>query len=453
MRTLLLFLLFPILIIAQDDFWVGTLLDSTYYKDSPIKAPLMRGDYNNLPPAHSIKKYAPTPLSQGQKGTCAGWSSAYAARTILEAIINNYEGEKINEIAYSPSFVYNQLANDSSCQNGISLNQALSLIQNKGSLSMSKFAYDCERKVNLNDSVEALDHRIIEYREIGSYSTGNQVLFVKKSISENKPVVIAFDTPVSFSKAKELWTPDTSDMKFWGRGHGLAVVGYDDKKFGGAIELMNSWGTQWGKGGFTWVRYSDFEFFCRWAYELIDKSADASTRPDLSGSITFSETNNSPIISTFNGEYFKFDKPYYSGSLFNIIISNEQPAYVYALSSDESTQTVEKIFPVGKNMSAFLPYAQNNIALPDEDTYLMLDDVKGKTYFCFLYSKEAIDIESKIAELSRRKGSFWEKLESTFGEYFISADKTNYSSLGKVSFSAFSKDGSIIPVFFEIEHK
>lgn len=453
MKTLLFLFLFPFLLTAQDDYAVGTLLDSTYYENSPVKAPLMRGDYNNLPVAHSLKKYAPKPMSQGQKGTCAGWSSAYAARTILEAIINNYEGEKINEIAYSPSFVYNQLANDSSCQSGISLNQALSLIQNKGSISLAKFAYSCDRRVKLNDSIEALEHRIIEYREVANYSTGNQVKFIKKSIAENKPVVIAFDTPLSFSKAKELWSPDSSDMKFWGRGHGMAVVGYDDKKFGGAVELMNSWGTQWGKGGFTWVRYSDFEFFCRWAYELIDKSADASTRPDLSGSITFSETNNSPIISTFNGEYFKFDKPYYSGSLFNIIISNQQPAYVYAFSSDEATLKVEKIFPLNKNMSAFLPYTQNNIALPDEDTYLMLDDVKGKTYFCFLYSKTALDIDGKILKLSNYKGTLWEKIKSTFGELLIVADKIDYTSLGKVSFSAFSKDGSIIPVFFEIEHK
>lgn len=438
---------------AQDEYGFGTLLDSVYYENSPVKAPLMRGDYDNLPSAHSIKMFAPKPMNQGPKGTCAGWSTAYAARTILEAIINNYSGNKINEIAFSPSFVYNQLSNDSLCQSGISLNEALSLIQNRGSIAISRFFYDCNRKVNNNDSLEALDHRIIEYREVANYYNGNQTKFVKKSIAENKPVVIAFDTPLSFSKAKELWQPDTSDMKYWGRGHGMAVVGYDDKKYGGAVELMNSWGTKWGNGGFTWVRYSDFDFFCRWAYELIDKGTEEGTRPDISGSITFCETDNSPIISAYTGEYFKFDKPYYPGSLFNIVFSNDQPAYVYAFTSDDASGKVEKIFPLQKNMSAYLPYTNNNVALPDEDTYLMLDDVKGRTFFCFLYSKKAIDIDAKIETLSRMEGELWPNIKSLFRDLLILPNKINFSSHGKVSFSAFSKDGTVVPVFFEIENR
>lgn len=40
-------------------------------------------------------------------------------------------------------------------------------------------------------------------------------------------------------------------------GHAIAVVGYDDAKFGGAFQLVNSWGPSWGARGFCWVSYED----------------------------------------------------------------------------------------------------------------------------------------------------------------------------------------------------
>jgi hypothetical protein len=39
-------------------------------------------------------------------------------------------------------------------------------------------------------------------------------------------------------------------------GHAMLVVGYDDSKK--AFKLLNSWGTNWGDHGYTWV---DYEFF------------------------------------------------------------------------------------------------------------------------------------------------------------------------------------------------
>ena len=88
---------------------MGLLLDDSLYANSPTAAPLMRGDYGDLPPSASLKKNAPTPGNQGPYGTCAGWSTAYAGRTILEAIRNNWTGSIVDKNAFSPSFVYNQI--------------------------------------------------------------------------------------------------------------------------------------------------------------------------------------------------------------------------------------------------------------------------------------------------------------------------------------------------------
>lgn len=51
-------------------------------------------------------------------------------------------------------------------------------------------------------------------------------------------------------------------------GHAMCIIGYDDSKFGGAFEVMNSWGDNWGDDGYFWVKYSDIHTI-DYAYSLI----------------------------------------------------------------------------------------------------------------------------------------------------------------------------------------
>jgi len=41
------------------------------------------------------------------------------------------------------------------------------------------------------------------------------------------------------------------------KGHAMCIVGFDDTKFGGAFEIVNSWGDNWANSGFIWIRYDD----------------------------------------------------------------------------------------------------------------------------------------------------------------------------------------------------
>ena len=38
----------------------------------------------------------------------------------------------------------------------------------------------------------------------------------------------------------------------------MCVIGYDDYFEGGAFQVMNSWGKEWGEDGLFWMRYNDF---------------------------------------------------------------------------------------------------------------------------------------------------------------------------------------------------
>ena len=433
-----------------EEFGMGLLLDDSLYANSPTAAPLMRGDYIDLPAATSLKLFAPDPGNQGPFGTCAGWSTGYAARTILEALKNNWGQGTIDSNAFSPSYIYNQIRNSKGCYGGTSLISALDVLREQGGVKLKDFGYDCDREVTSLDKAKAFQYRIIEYRDI-TPKGANKVLTVKKSLAEGRPVVIAMDVPFSFNNAKELWLPLESDYKNWSRGHAMAVIGYDDNKFGGVFEIMNSWGTRWGKNGFTWIKYKDFDFFCKFAFEIIDRRSPDPEKFDLSGSLLFRESNGDSMFVSFKDEHFIMNKPYKSGTLFELIISNNEPAYVYAFSSDLTYKTY-KIFPFNERMVAYLPYRQNNVAIPDEESYNMLDETKGTSYFCFFYSKESLDIDRIMKEIENSVGSFWERIKTVLNEKIVDNDNIIYNYDNKINFKAKSKGKTVIPILVEINH-
>src|ERR1035437_7967728 len=203
-KNILLFVLLFIIKTAAQDYGLGVLLDASLYANSPTAAPLMRGDYSNLPSSASLKEFTPTPGNQGQTSTCAGWSSAYAGRTILEAIKNGWSKSTNDSKAFSPSFVYNQIRSNKSCNAGSSLIDALDVLKNQGGLKLQDFSFECSREVNQSDKTNASTYRIIEYRDITYGQKENKVLVIKKSLAERRPVIIALDCPPSLSRAKEL---------------------------------------------------------------------------------------------------------------------------------------------------------------------------------------------------------------------------------------------------------
>jgi len=155
--------------------------------------------------------------------------------------------------------------------------------------------------------------------------------------------------------------------------------------------------------------------------------------------------------ATFNGEYFVMNNSYSSGTLFELIISNNEPAYVYAFSSDLTYKTY-KIFPFTERMVAYLPYKQNNVAIPDEESYNVLDETTGTSYFCFLYSKEDLDIDRIMIEMENNEGSFWERLNKVLDNKKIIKENILYNYDGKINFKAKSKGKTIVPVLVEINH-
>lgn len=435
----------------SQNYGTGLLIGDENFENNAKSVPLMRGDYQGLPNKVSLRAYAPTPGSQGGYGTCTGWSSAYAGRTILESIRNNWSKEDIDKNSFSPSYVYNQIRLSNDCYSGASIIDALNLLKEQGGLKLSQFGYDCDLVVTEDDKKLAKEFTIIEYREVSDRNTKEKVSRVKKSLSEYKPVVIAIDCPNSFFNAGEVWNPRKTDYKRWSIGHALCVVGYDDNKYGGAFEIMNSWSTRWGKDGFAWVKYDDFQYFCLYAFELIDKAILEKDQWDLSGSLKFVESNSQPMRTIFEKNMFEMEKPYVSGTLFELFVSNNEPAYIYAFGTDLSNKTY-KIFPFHDQMIAYLPYKGNNFAIPDEDSYTMLDENDGTTYYCFLYSNKELDIDNILKLFEKNNKTFTENLTIALGNKVIDPINIEYSDGEIINFKAKSKGKNILPVIIKIAH-
>lgn len=418
---------------AYPQHGTGLRLDDSAYQRTPLKASLTR-DLYILPPSYSIKPFTPVPGNQLLTSSCVTWACAYAAKTITEAqTYNRTDKQEIIRHAYSPSFLY-RISNpsDKGCTQGTFLNVALENMKDVGNLPRPGIDDLCIPGVGLVQKQRAAQYRIRDFARLFNLLDQDEekIRRVKKSITENKPVVIGMLCPPSFSNAKNVWVP-IEDPVQTSTAHAVCVVGYDDRQFGGAFEILNSWGTDWGNGGFMWIRYEDFARWVQMAFVLVDIPAagdDASGAADLSARFWLRRPKGDSISLTLesldgNIAWYKANAPLKSGDNFSIYSSNKTPEYVYLLGTDLSFRFTV-LFPYDARTSAALDYTVNTIVYPDEDHYIQLDERPGKDYLIVCCSKTGLDIPEMAKKLESLKGSsVRQRLITVFGPRLINKQR------------------------------
>ncbi len=423
----------------------------------PLKSPQTEESYRGLPSAVSLKQYCPTPGDQGEYGTCVGWTTAYAARTILEARQLDLRSQaEIDKLIFSPGFIYKLVKEDEdqNCTFGAIMTDALQKMQVHGVAKKSSFPEQCVDYVPEKTYKEAEGFKLKDYVRLWnvSYSTEERILALKKSLTEGNPVVVGLKAPPSIYDAKEFWRPTENPTQEWG-GHAICVIGFDDKKGQrGAFEVMNSWGTGWGNGGFTWIEYDTFINFVPFGYELVPFYKPKKERPLLAGSLRFEFANGNKIELKKNGiATYKTPQPFNGGTNFRLYLSNFEPAYVYAFATDK-TKNVQVVFPHKAYISPFLPFSKGEIAFPDEKHYLTMDNVAGTDYFCVIYSRFPLEINEIYEQLGKRKGTIKEGLEQVLGNKLVNTNEITYFP-NEVKFSTNSLKGTVAFFVVELEHK
>ncbi|MEO9571642.1 MAG: C1 family peptidase [Polaribacter sp.] len=479
--ALLICLFSTFFLFSQDEFGTGLKFDEAMYNQIPQSVPIITRSFTSMPSSFSLKGYAPTPGNQGSQGSCVGWASAYGARTIANAIKNGwkYNTSKINQNTFSPAFVYNQIRYNAKCE-GAYIENAMKVMNNNGAAKLTDFPYDyktCLKTPSNYVYSKAKNHKILNFERLAKWNNPyNLVSKVKKAISQKNPVVIGL---FRFSSLKtdynNVWIPSSGKS-----GHAMVVVGYDNNKSGGAFEVMNSWGTRFGKNGFFWIKYEDFKRQVKTAYVLVDKNSNNNdfnnnnnnnnnnniTYSKLGGELTLKLSNgNSMPIKLADGATrnfnivkatkttYKVNNTYTSGTQFRIYLKSKQRGYVYLIGYGSGDKSVNKLYPF-ENFSDYFNYTNSEIALPSEDYFIEFDNQPGRDILCVLYSKEKLNINDIVSKARYGSGDFVSRVKKALSYKMFKGTDISFSE-NKVSFNASSKNSSakVVPIFIEMNHQ
>ncbi len=464
-----LFFILPLQNVLAQRYGRGLIFDDPAYVRIPRKAELMRS-LDTLPPRASIKEFAPIPKSQGDYNTCTEWACAYCARTMVDAIRSGCKNkDSITAMAYSPAFLFRVTnPDDYLCSAGNVLDLALSVMKAKGGIPYADLPSPCVPNIGQDQMKKAPGGKLRDFVRLFDVNSDEKfkIQTVKKSISERKPVVFGMLCPPSFEHAYRCWRPTEEPLPAY-EGHAMCVVSYDDTLYNGAFEVQNSWGLNWGFHGYTWITYKDFARFARYAFEMIDLPDSRPNIADLSGSIklklrTGAEMPANLLVSTRGLKaaaaqqtdgpmpVYQTANAYTSGTEFRIYISNNQPAYVYAISSDLSNAD-NVLFPSG-NVSAALTYKKNVFTIPAEDSLIAFDDRPGKDFLCVLYSRAELKINDIIAKIHGEQGTFNERIFKVVGSRMVDPANVRFDNQ-QIAFQGVSGGKDIIALMVEMDHK
>lgn len=396
----------------------GGVLDPKEYAKATVYEGLDESKLQ-LPEYISLEKFAPNRLNQGQQGSCVAWSSAYAARTILQSAST---GVDPNSTAFSPAFMYNQIKLDN-CQ-GSYIIRAMENLTKIGAVPDRAFPYtdqDCERQPASNLINAADQYKILGFTRLtGSENTNNiDIYAVKQHLAQDVPVIIGMMVGGSFMQAmqgQEVWNPNDEDYSQMGfGGHAMCVIGYDDRKEGGAFEIMNSWGPEWGKNGIGWVKYNDFKTFVREAYGLnpMPKSGNAVV-DKLSCNFGLVDAQKQYIALTQNGNNeFTNTSPIKKGTTFKIEVQNKEACYVYVLGQEtDGSSYILFPYPSKKDETKTIFNAYCGITgyrLFPRGKSLMADEVGNKDYMAIITSAKELDVFALNKAVNANKQSGFAK--------------------------------------------
>ena len=195
----------------------------------------------------------PTPRNQGNEGACVPFATAYSARSIEQYYRTKATSYSNDVNIFSPEYVYNQTKIAEDCGAGTAITLTLDFMKNKGVCTWSNMPYldnECSTIGNALQDLDAANYKILSYSKM----LNTDKVGIKKMLLAKHPVMISLTIDDNFTNATAgfIW----KSFGIANIGHAVTIVGYDDAK--NAYKIMNSWGTGWGDGGFTYI---DYDFF------------------------------------------------------------------------------------------------------------------------------------------------------------------------------------------------
>jgi hypothetical protein len=478
-KILCLLFLFSSLLFSQNVPKTGLLFDDSAYDKTPMKARNVAfQDVISEQSSTSLKDFVPVIKNQGGYGTCVGWSTAYYGRTILNARIENLTDiEDISKSAFSPVFTYLNAnkEDDYNCQGGAFIGKAMTTMVDVGSLYFVDYDVMCDTAIPEGLVEKASENKIKDFTRLFGGDDVNELKIesVKRSLANGNPVVIGFLVENSFYTAKNVFEPDNAGTT---GGHAMCVVGYDDEKYGGSFEIVNSWGSNWGNDGFIWVRYMDFAKYSKYAFEMIPQKKTTKKKKEKSilegelelklydGSIM--DVSKQPGVfqnSVLGFQDVTVDKAAQSigdyatkeihpaETKYRMYAKVNKPAYVYVIGSDSDGRS-GVLFPHEEGISPYINYEGTSVVIPGERSWFRLSGDIASDYSIVIFSQEKIDAQEVRNKMDAMEGDLLDKLYIIFKDDLISKDAITLNE-DSVGFRAEYDKGTMAMMILDIKRK
>ena len=232
-----------------------TLLKERALKNKPLQKNAKGLNQKALPHWGTVKPNCLNIYDQGDIGSCTA-NAFCGAFKILDVIKNG-------QITFEPSrlfvYYYERLmeGGNPEVDSGADVVDGENYVKNYGVCSESLWPYDTTKfaiKPPVRCSVEALNHKISSYEvfPMNKHLLNN----IKQSIINHNPVMIGCAVYESFeseftARTGMVTLPTQTENEIG--GHEMCIVGYNDDK--NLFTVMNSWGPNWGHGGFCYLPY------------------------------------------------------------------------------------------------------------------------------------------------------------------------------------------------------
>ncbi len=450
----------------------GGFLDPKQFEKAEIYEPLADDNIRNpLPEAANLQRFCPTPQNQGSQGSCVAWSSAFAAHTILEAART---GKQPNEVAFSPSFMYNQIGLEG-CQ-GSYIIRAMEFMTKRGDVPYDQFPYtdqDCERQPDNRLQQQAAQYRMRGFNRLslGDRNDAVDLRAIKENLAQGAPVVIGMMVGQSFMQpmmGQDLWVPANGDRSMMGfGGHAMCVVGYDDMKYGGSFLIMNSWGQEWGTNGFAWVRYGDFQTYVREAYGVNPMHAGNENAQQFAcevGLVSVQYNGKKTVagdyigLRSIGGNRFETTAPVRPGDKFKMELKNTTECYVYVFGK-EVDGTSYTLFPYPRtddpSKTKYSPFCGiTGVRLFPKDKSMTPDSIGmggGRDVIAVVVSKKELNWHQLNQQISSDPSAdFGNRLNRALGSVLIRNVRYSSTANGTMRFDVTGDANNVVACIVEI---
>lgn len=427
---------------------------------------------SSLPLSSDLSEFVPPICNQGKTQSCVAWSTAYNAYTIQYAYKNNIrDTEQLSKIALSAMFPYKQISPD--CNNGSSIEAVAEKIISNGNVLYSEFNGD---GCMLPPSAELFDRAkqnkpVKDFVKVfDEYNTANEKIFnTKQQIAVyGTPVIVGmqvFESLHTYKNTDDFYIPSGPLNEY----HAVVVVGYNMKGF----KIVNSWGSNWGKGGFFWISFDDFAkvtvggMVLSLPNDYKPGPVPPTRKLKIGGDFAFRYVANGDFAQTSpthlgNGIYELSKKDWGLGQQFQLLTNNKvSNQYMYVFSVDakskltahwpKNTETAAfNARNYGMTESPILPAPNFDIIIPSKESALTIDEV-GTDYLCVIYSdKKVNNIAEVYSIIQGSQGDIYNRLKKALGNRLIPSSEIQYSASGMKG-TAETSQGDIIPLVLKIQ--